>query len=135
MKIYQWRRVYVDGKPDPFFRDFRDASGIYEIRFDGEKHEAPDFGIAYVGVSVGNLKKTMLRHFQAWNDKDTIRTKGGGMFEKYHFLATGHDRKKAEVRITVCTPTQARKLEADKIARYRPEGNKQGKPELEEAPF
>ena len=135
MKVYQWRPVYLDGQPDEFFRQFRNASGVYEIRFAGEDHSAPDYGVRYVGVSNGRLKKTMLRHFQKWRDKSVVRTKGGGAYEKYHYTATGHDQRKAEVRITVTTPAQAAKLELDKISRYKPEGNRRGIPTQEEVPF
>ncbi len=74
------------------------------IRLTGQKKPI------YVGSSVGNLYKTILRHFQQWSSTDR--------YDRGTF-----DRKRAWVRVLLCPPSQARKLEMALILKHQPAGN------------
>ena len=61
-----WAEMFGDENPEwPLFvRELRGKSGVYIIR----DRETKD--VLYVGEShTGRLKKTLLRHFQAWSGK------------------------------------------------------------------
>ena len=58
-----WESIFGADWPD-FVRDLRGKSGVYVIR--DRENKQP----LYVGEShTGRLKKTLLRHFQAWTGK------------------------------------------------------------------
>ena len=58
-----WEAIFGADWPD-FVRDLRGKSGVYIIRDRETKRPL------YVGEShTGRLKKTLLRHFQAWSGK------------------------------------------------------------------
>lgn len=80
-------------------------SGVYLIYRNGE--------LRYVGFSRSNLYKTCTRHFQRWNSK----------YQKvvtYHQQMGRHDFK---VRIVLCSPERAAKLEKALIVRHQPRDN------------
>lgn len=79
-------------------------SGVYII-YDSKNRPS------YIGYSGTNLYKTILRHFQQWND-----------WSQYRAKFTRDDHK---VRIILCTPSQAAILENALINKYMPNFNKQ----------
>jgi excinuclease UvrABC nuclease subunit len=100
MKKTKIQTVYnSQGKTN--IRNFVNKSGVYII-YDKNKE------VKYVGYSVSNLYKTCLRHFQSWKDRSQYRA----TFPKDYL-----------VRIIICTPTQAARLEAALIERLKPTDN------------
>ena len=84
------------------YPDTRKKSGVYLIA--NKKNE-----IVYVGYSETQLYKTMYRHFESWNDKTQTRA----VFP----------RKGYKIRVVLCTPKQAIKLEKALILKHKPKGN------------
>ena len=79
-------------------------SGVYIIYINGQ--------LRYVGYSTTQLEKTILRHFQSWNDKTQIRVSYGPI-----------SRRNATVRVTLCSPERAKKLESALIIKHKPIDN------------
>ncbi len=79
-------------------------AGVYIIKKKGSND------ISYIGYSATNLYKTVLRHFQSWDDKRQVR-----ISYKYK-----HDYV---VRIIITTPARAEKLEKALIIYYKPKDN------------
>lgn len=80
-------------------------SGVYLIYKDGT--------LVYVGYSGYNLYKTCTRHFQRWDSK----------YQKvvtYYNKLGSYDFK---VRIIMCTPARAERLEKALIVKYKPKDN------------
>ena len=101
MKKYRFIKPYLDdGKTN--LRETIEKSGVYLI------HKKGDVKPVYVGMSGTNLYKTILRHFQSWEDKQTRVT-----YPKQGYL----------VRVVTCTPLQAAKLERALIVKYKPKDN------------
>lgn len=79
--------------------------GVYQIFISGR--------LRYIGYSGTQLEKTILRHFQSWDDRTQVRVS----YSK-------RDRANATVRITLCrTPAQAQRLESALIIKYQPVDN------------
>jgi len=78
-------------------------AGVYQIQ--DENGET-----VYVGYSGTNLYKTVLRHFQSWEDKTQIR-----VYYQY--------KKSYKVRIVITTPERAEKLERALIVALKPKDN------------
>jgi len=101
MKKYRFIKPYLDnGKTN--LRETIEKSGVYLI------HKKGDVKPVYVGMSGNNLYKTILRHFQSWEDKQTRVT-----YPKQGYL----------VRVVTCTPLQAAKLERALIVKHKPKDN------------
>jgi excinuclease UvrABC nuclease subunit len=81
---------------------FKNQSGVYLIQKDST-------GIVYVGYSGTNLYKTVLRHFQSWEDRTQVRA----TFSKLGY----------SVRIILCSPDRAVLLEAALLRKLSPIGN------------
>jgi excinuclease UvrABC nuclease subunit len=90
-----------DGKTN--LTKFRGLSGVYIIR----RENNPE--LVYIGYSGVNLYKTVLRHFQSWQDKTQVRA----TFPKYGY----------SVRIILCSPERSALLEAALIKKHSPPGN------------
>jgi excinuclease UvrABC nuclease subunit len=81
----------------------KNKSGVYLIKnYDTDE-------LKYIGFSASNLYKTILRHFQAWPDRTQIRV----TFNKTDYV----------VRVVLCSPAKAEKLEKALIERYSPTDN------------
>lgn len=94
------------------------SSGVYAIRHRGWLSKT----VVYVGEShSGNLYKTLVRHFQAWN-------RGKGWWTGQYAPAQtdpGHtyDRASHEVAFRVASPARALALQAAWIASLKPRDN------------
>jgi len=82
-----------------------DRAGVYMIKSERSGK------VVYIGMSKSSLYKALYRHFQQWNDRTQYRAT---------FSKTGYT-----IRIILCTPTQAEKLERALIAKHKPESNAQ----------
>ncbi len=94
---------------------FRKQSGVYIIRRDGSNE------FVYIGYSGLDLYKTVLRHFQSWDDNTQVRAT---------FSKNGYT-----VRLILCSPDRASLLESALIRRHSPIGNPsilKGKPSKKE---
>jgi excinuclease UvrABC nuclease subunit len=101
MKKYRFIKPYTDdGKTN--LRETIEKIGVYLI------HKKGDVKPVYIGMSGSNLYKTILRHFQSWEDKQTRV-----VYPKQGYL----------VRVVTCTPLQAAKLERALIVRHKPKDN------------
>jgi excinuclease UvrABC nuclease subunit len=65
--------------------------------------------IVYIGHSSSNLKKTLYRHFQEWNERQKQRITYG----KYAY----------EIRVIYTTPTRAPQIEKFLIQKFKPRDN------------
>lgn len=102
MKLTKFASIYP--KPNKTnFSKFIGKSGVYIIKKGTE--------IVYVGMSKSDVYKTMVRHFQQWNDKQK--------------RVTYPQIPEYKARIITCTPKQAEKLETALILRHRPKDNDQ----------
>lgn len=101
-KLYKSRffEPYTGDKSNLKFA--KDKSGVYIIKRNGV--------ISYIGYSATNLEKTCLRHFQSWEDTKQVR-----VTYKY--------RANCTVRLIICTPARAAKLERALIVRHEPKDN------------
>lgn len=80
----------------------KNLSGVYLIK-NGSS-------IVYIGYSETNIYKTCLRHFQQWPDKSQVRV----------FYT---DLSRITVRIVLCTPARAARLERALILQHEPADN------------
>lgn len=101
MKKFKYLPPYkASGKTN--FPETQKKSGAYLIKENGK--------IVYVGMSGVNLYKTLYRHFQIWNHRhQPVVT----YVHKLH-------RHKYTVRVILCTPKQAARLEKALILKYKP---------------
>ncbi len=100
LKKYKWQPPYIGNKLT--LNAYKGKSGVYLIR-KGEK-------VVYVGYSGYNLYETIRRHFNEWN----LNNKPYRNF---------YSHKGYEVRVILCTPAQAAKLEKVLILKYNPKDN------------
>lgn len=102
MKVYKFRPPYRSGGRTSY-PETKDRSGVYLIKEDGR--------LVYVGYSGSNLYRTMYRHFERWRHRSQE-------------VVTYHNRRNAyTVRVVLCTPAQAARLERALIIRHRPRDN------------
>lgn len=99
MKKSKWIPLYDDDGNTNFLSS-KNKSGVYLIKNGNE--------ITYVGHSQSNLYRTMYRHFQSWKDK------------QYRVV---YDKQGPRARVIFTTPSQAPKLEAALINKYKPVDN------------
>lgn len=96
--------VYIDGKPNPaLIRANYKKPGVYLIKVNGE--------LSYVGYSSTNVYKTILRHFQSWEDRYQVRV----TYPKASYVT-------ARIVYT-STGAQAAQLEKALIIKYKPKDN------------
>jgi excinuclease UvrABC nuclease subunit len=90
------------------FSNTKGRAGVYEIKENGK--------VVYVGFSGLNLYKTLYRHFEEWTHKTQK-------------VVTYKERmkrgKRYTVRVTLCSPRDAYRLEAALIKRHKPRDNEQ----------
>ena len=102
MKKFKFLPPYKrEGKTN--FPETQRRSGVYIIKEDSR--------IVYVGMSGGNLYKTLYRHFETWDHPYQEVTTYAGKKNKYL------------VRIVLCTPGQAARLERYLIKKLNPRDN------------
>lgn len=100
VKSAKARTIYKKpGKPNLI--KFSGLSGVYIIYREGLKR--PD----YIGYSGSDLYKTITRHFQSWDDPRQKR------------VSFTQDEKR-KVKILLCSPGRALKIESLLIAKFRP---------------
>jgi excinuclease UvrABC nuclease subunit len=78
-------------------------SGVYVIK-ENDK-------IVYIGYSESNLYKTLYRHFQSWNHP----------FQEV--ITYAGKRKNYSVRVVLCSPAKAARLERALIMKHQPRDN------------
>lgn len=91
------------------------GSGVYLIK----KNDS----VIYVGMSFNDVKRTMYRHFQQWNDERTTYTKNSQGFDRVSFYGENLNLFKCRVIFTN-TGEQASRLEALLIKKLNPSRNK-----------
>lgn len=103
MKVFKfWPPYQANGHTT--FPETTNRSGVYLIR-EGEK-------LVYIGYSATNLYRTMYRHFQRWNHRGQEVVSYAGSSKRY------------TVRVVLCTPAQAARLEKALIIKNRPRDNR-----------
>ena len=80
-------------------------SGVYLIKEAGS--------LVYVGMSGTNIYRTMYRHFQAWHHKQQEVITYQSRLARYKYT----------VRVILCTPQQAARLERYLIIKNKPRDN------------
>lgn len=80
-------------------------SGVYLIKENGI--------LVYVGMSGNNLYRTMYRHFEAWYHKQ----------QEVVSYQSRLSRHKYTVRVILCTPAQAARLERYLVLKHNPRDN------------
>lgn len=93
------------------------GTGAYIIYSDGTP--------VYVGKSHGDLKKTIYRHFQEWNDNRAPENKRASYYERvtFHPFTPGDNERTRVQVIFTNTKKSADILEAFYIKKYRPKYN------------
>lgn len=109
MKKSRWIDPYSKNSKGVLVPSVKDCwtcaqAGVYLIR------HIQTGNIVYVGSSSTQLKKTIYRHFQTWNDKKQPRI----VYPK-----TGY----YQIRFIKCTAAQAAKMEKALIDKYQPKDN------------
>ncbi len=103
-KKSRWRTPYRSDDRQTTFNEVRKRSGVYVI--------TKGKTVLYVGYSGSQLYKTLYRHFQAWNHPfQTVIT------------YRGQNRKDFRVRVILCSPARAERLEAFLIKKLEPKDN------------
>ena len=84
--------VYINGKPNPgLIRASSKKPGVYLIKVGGI--------LKYIGYSSTNVYKTILRHFQAWDDPYQVRVtypKSSNVTARVVYTNTGQQAAKLE---------------------------------------
>lgn len=102
-KIKNFAAPYLGGKVSKQIKDVNNKSGVYIIRKKGNKK------FSYIGFSASNLYKTILRHFQSWNDPTQRRV----TYSKYGY----------EVKVLNASTKRAAAWEKFLIIKYKPIDN------------
>lgn len=87
------------------YPDTKGRSGVYLIK-ENDK-------LVYVGYSGTNLYRTMYRHFESWTHRS----------QEVITYADKMSRKRYTVRVILCTPAQAARLERALIIKHEPRDN------------
>ena len=108
MKKFKFLTPYIQGNQAgkiTRYPETKNKSGVYIIKENNV--------IVYVGYSGTNLYRTLYRHFETWNAK----------YEQVVTYKNKLNKNQYTVRIILCTPTQAGKLEKMLIINYQPRDN------------
>jgi excinuclease UvrABC nuclease subunit len=105
LKKSKWLPPYI-APSQTTFKHLRKRSGVYFIK-DGKD-------IVYVGHSRTQLYKTLYRHFQRWKHP----------FQKVVTYRTA-DIDQFKVRVILCSPARAEKLEQFFIKKFKPRDNRE----------
>ncbi len=82
-----------------------DRSGVYLVKENGK--------VVYIGMSKINLYRTLYRHFQAWSHS----------LQEVTTYQSRLKKNKYTVRVVLCTPSQAERLERALIIKNKPRDN------------
>jgi len=89
--------VYINGKPNKaLIRADQKRPGVYLIKVNGT--------IRYIGYSATNVYKTILRHFQSWDDRSQVRItypKSSSVTARVVYTNTGKQAEKLERALIV----------------------------------
>jgi len=105
MKKSSFKPPYKKEGQTTFGKSINGKSGTYIIKKNNK--------IVYIGYSKSNLYKTIYRHFQSWIDPTQRRVTYQDQLKNNNFL----------VRVILCTPLQAQRLERYLILKYLPQDN------------
>lgn len=94
------------GKTTKAFRAFRGKQGVYKL-YENRK-------LVYIGCSISDIYKTVLRKFQTWNDTQT----------RLYYDAKRHTYKVEVVVMPTATPTEILDTEYHLIQKFKPRDNK-----------
>ena len=95
------------GRFQPWLNDLRNQSGAYVVR-------TRESGVVlYVGMSQGQLAKTIKRHFWDWKDSP----------DRPHRV---YQRERVEVAVRLCPPAAAPGAERNLVRRLNPRDNGNG---------
>ncbi|MCX6265869.1 MAG: hypothetical protein NTW16_00725 [Bacteroidetes bacterium] len=104
MKKYKFLAPYKkSGKTT--FRATVGRAGVYLIKENGR--------LVYVGMSAKNLYRTLYRHFEKWHHST----------QEVVTYVSKLKRNNYSVRVVLCTPSQADRLERALIVRHQPRDN------------
>lgn len=112
IKKSRWLPPYVPGHEPAFleygkttFEETRTRSGVYFIKDESGK-------LVYVGMSGSDLYRTLYRHFQKWR-------------HPFQSVTTyrGRDLSRFRVRVILCSPTRAARLETHFLLKHNPPDN------------
>jgi excinuclease UvrABC nuclease subunit len=104
MKKFKFLPPYK-GQGKTNFPATQNRSGVYIIKENNK--------IVYIGMSGTNLYKTLYRHFETWVHK----------LQEVVTYKTRLSKHKYSVRVILCTPLQAARLERLLILKYNPRDN------------
>lgn len=110
-------------KATGFFKPYLDGNtyalkstgcGVYIIKYKGK--------IVYIGLSRSDLRNTLYRHFQVWNDRRTDWTKKLQPYDRVSY--SGKDRDNFLIKVVFCkTAIEAEMLEQLLIKKFKPKDN------------
>jgi hypothetical protein len=103
-KKSRWLPPYKSNGKKTTFNEVRKRSGVYIIKRGKD--------VLYVGFSGSQLYKTLYRHFQAWN-------------HPFQSVVTYRGQRRADfrVRVVLCSPARAERLEGYLIRKLEPIDN------------
>ena len=87
------------------FPETQRRAGVYIIKEESK--------IVYIGMSGGNLYSTLYRHFEAWDHPGQEVTTYQSRLKRFKYM----------VRVVLCTPGQAARLERYLIKKVKPRDN------------
>ncbi len=102
---YRPAKTSTGGANRTTFPETQNRSGCYIIKENAK--------IVYVGMSGSNLYKTLYRHFEHWSHK----------LQEVTTYKTRLTKHKYTVRVILCTPAQATRLERLLIIKHNPRDN------------
>ncbi len=104
MKKFSFQNPYT-AKGRTTFPQTKNRSGVYLIKEAGT--------LVYIGMSGNNLYRTLYRHFEAWRHP----------LQEVTTYQSRMKSKKYTVRVVLCSPAQAVRLERALIIKYKPRDN------------
>ena len=114
MKVFKYHPPYkANGRTS--FPETQKRSGVYLIK-ENDK-------LVYVGFSGSDLYRTLYRHFQVWTDKNYRGGKAAPPEHRVTYVSK-MKRNRYTVRVTLCTPAQAERLERMLIRKHNPRDNR-----------
>lgn len=87
------------------FPETQNRSGVYLVKENNR--------LVYIGMSARNLYKTLYRHFETWDHPSQVVVTYKSRLKKHKYT----------VRVVLCTPGQAARLERLLILKYNPRDN------------
>lgn len=92
------------------------GKGVYIIKENNK--------VVYIGYSGYDVKQTLYRHFQKWNDKRHPETKRVQRIERVTYYNKNFDNDNYLIKVVFCkTAKEAEQLESALIKKFRPRDN------------